>query len=350
MSKIRDKIKSLSVKMMAIVMAISSCVGIKKEQPHKNDKKNKIEQIRNINEYTMEDAYRLGRCRNLNSFIDDAYYITDTIILNRHNYNQRICAGVYMESNDKVYIKHFIPDTTDATPYETERILRYTKKWNDEICKRSVLVHEFKHRHTIKKGCLNKNLSVYDYARMCQHNEISSYLGNFLYERESYLLALNSKLCSKEDAMKLISPRFNKYKQALKDGTINPESANFTEQQKENEFIMSVVAEAWIANEQKVNAYITKKRLKQKFQKNKVFIEVRNPFLYKSCLDVCYTHIKDGKLVNFNFFYNIGNNTPIKDVEIQPQVEEFIKYEKQKRQLDKKDLSLYAQNKKTATR
>ena len=77
---------------------------------------------------------------------------------------------------------------------------------------------------------------------------------------------------------------------------------------------------------------------------------MRNPFLYKSCLDVCYTHIKDGKLVNFNFFYNIGNNTPIKDVEIQPQVEEFIKYEKQKRQLDKKDLSLYAQNKKTATR
>ena len=345
--KLKEKLKKISVRAIAVIVALSSCIKIH----NKNDKtlEKQEDKIENIDGCTMEDAYKKGLCRSLNTYTQKVSYITDTVVLNRHNYNKRICAGLYREATNKVYIKHFIPDTTSATPLEAQKILKYAKKWNEEAYKRSNIVHEFKHMHTIKKGCLNLNLSANDYARMCQHNEISSYLGNFLFERETYLLAIRKGLCTQEDALKLISPRFEKYKEAIRNGTIKPQLMNFIDQQKENELIMEVVSDAWIKKEQKVNAYVTKKRLKNKFAKNKNFISQRNGLLYKSCLDVCYTHIKDGMLVNFNFFYNLDNKTPLKDVEVQPQIEEYIKYEKEKHQKNLNTLALNYSNKKTAT-
>jgi hypothetical protein len=72
----------------------------------------------------------------------------------------------------------------------------------------------------------------------------------------------------------------------------------------ENRYIASVISKWWIKHEQHKNPYVNRQKLELWFKRGKKKRSEDNPFLYTKMLNLTYTFIKDGHLINMNYFFN----------------------------------------------
>lgn len=306
--KIKIKYNKYKTRMLVLLVSLIPSMPLQQPILQKNKKihSEKISQKADIADDTMEEAFIKGKCKDIMSFVKKSPHIDDTIVVNYKNVNVRLCAGVYLQKDDKVHLKYFVPDLNGADSATAQKIIRYTKAWNDEIYRMSNKAHEHKHRHTHKSGTFKTGVCMEDNARLSQHNEIASYITNLLYEREVYLAMQKRGIYTKKYLDDLFSPRFRQYSDAVKKGIIVPGSDNPHMQEAENFLIVKTVSEWWIGKEQQINSGVTIKRLNWFVKNYPSHIHKRRDIkemqAYVKALDKCYTFIKDGKLVNMNYF------------------------------------------------
>lgn len=304
--KIKIRFNKYKTRMLTAVFAVVP--SFFSELPHRELPEFKLAKEINLDlsADTMEEAFKKGKCADLMSFVEKSPHINDTVVLNCKNVNMRLCAGVYQQKDDKVRLKYFVPDISGADSATARKIIRYTKAWNDEFYRMSNKAHEYKHRHTHKSGTFKTGVCMEDNARLSQHNEIASYITNLLYEREVYLAMSRSGIYAREYLDDIISSRFQGYKDAVKQGIVKPGSTNPRMQEMENFLIAKTVSEWWIKKEQNVNVGVTLKRLNWFVKAYPWLVQKKRDAgtlrAYVRALDKCYTFIKDGRLVNLNYF------------------------------------------------
>lgn len=303
---------------------------------------------------TFIDAFNAGLIKDLHDYVEKAPHITDTIIINKRNYKKRMCAGLYVAEKDKVYLKYFIPDTTDCTPQETEDILKRVRHWNNRGMVLANKAHEYHHRYITKKKVFETDLSAEDFARVCGHNEMAAYITNLLFERE---LVKRAILCGKspEEWRKLVSSRFHAYWNAVERGEVNLISPFFNNDKIDNYLIIKTSSEWWLTHEYNKNVYVTEKKLKVYLKKNEWAVYYpRHEKNYQKVLDDCYTFLKDGKLINLNIFYKEGlffslgqgdlpRGIRYRDFDNQPEIKHMIAMTRQK----SKKIQLFPPKKRT---
>lgn len=284
---------------------------------------------------TMVDAFQAGKIKTIEDFVNQAPHINETIIVNKNNYKKRRCAGAYQPKDDKVHLKYFIPDLTDCTPEQAESVLKKVNKWNCEVLKMTDKAHEFHHRYIRKKGVFFLKNSAEDYARICAHNEISAFTNMFLYQRELVKREIMNDVPA-EIWRKTVSSRFKEYWDAVEKGEVRLDNLLLNDEQKDNLLISTTVFNWWMKNEYDKNVYVSSQRTKSYLSLNKWAVNYPcNAKNYEKALDICYTFIKDGKLVNLNRYfkngmsisYGIGSfpfGTQYEDIDNQPEVKMLI--------------------------
>lgn len=142
-----------------------------------------------------------------------------------------------------------IPERTDAAAYFSPRINTITENYvkgkdNSYSQSRSALAHEQKHRdnhNAIDEKTIP--MSLEQYYKICCYDEISANTCELLQLRQEYLVAKTE--ADKQKIMK-DNPRFDYYFNAVKNGTINPESRTSAEFDKEMRFIAVETQKMWM--------------------------------------------------------------------------------------------------------
>lgn len=295
----------------------------------------------NLENTTFVEAFKKGLVSDLYEYVEKSPHITDTIVVNKDNYNKRMCAGLYKLSEDKVHLKYFIADITGCSPQEEKAVLATVKKWNTKERVKSNKAHEYHHRYINKSGAFRTALSAEDYARVCGHNEMAAYTCNLLYDRE---LVKRAILCGlkAEQWRAIVSPRFEAYWDAVEKGEVDLINPLFNNEKLDNYLIIKTSSDWWLKNEYDRNVHITEQKLNKYLDKNKWAVHYpRNNKNYQKVIDDCYTFLKDGKLVNLNIFYkgglscSLGNddipwNIPYQDFDNQPKIKDIIAKERAK--------------------
>lgn len=327
------------VNLMIFCLAATACINCK-EQRSEITKEQKSTLVQRSKEFDWEnatiiDAFNAGEIKSLDDFVKKAPHITDTIIINKDNYNSRICAGIYQPWEDKVRLKCFIPDLTGCTPQQAKIIIASVCKWNDEVLKMADKAHEFHHRQVHKKGVFTLPNSAEDYAKLCAHNEISAYTNTLLYEREVVKIAIKRGL-PPNVWRNIVSRRFGEYWDAVEKGEVRLDNVLLNDEQKDNLLVSSAVFNWWMKHEYNKNVHICRQRITTYLDKNKWAINYpHNAQNYEKALNICYTVLKDGKLVNLNRYYRsnmimtfgFGDfpfGTEYSDIDNQPEIKEFI--------------------------
>lgn len=326
------------VSLMVFCLAATSCMN------YRNSNKQTVETKQTViqppqnfdwNNASVTEAFKAGEIQNLDDFVQKAPHVTDTIIVTKDNYKGRLCAGIYIPREDKVHLKYFIPDLTDCTPAQERVIIASVRKWNDEVAKMADKAHEYHHRYIHKKGVFSMHNSAEDYAKLCAHNEIAAYTVTFLYEREIVKRAIWRGLPSTV-WRKIISSRFSEYWDAVEQGKVRLDNILLNNEQKDNLLISKTVFNWWMKHEYNKNVHVSSQRIKNYMNNNKWAINYpRNPENYEKALNICYTFLKDGKIVNLNRFFkqNIKMTfgisefpfgTEVGDIDNQPEVKELI--------------------------
>lgn len=307
-NKLIHRIKS--AKNLFLAGVIVSTLGFKGDAP--KQKTTHKEVIKTEQEYSITQAFVKKRCYSLEAFISNAKCIYDTIKINKYNYNTRVCLGQYIPILNKVQIKHFLPDTIGADSLQIEQIDAFVKKYNNKIYQNGIKAHEFKHQDNHQNSFMNTDVSPEEYAKLCMHNEISATISTLLYQRELYL---------KTGDIDVFEKKFKEYATAIKKGIVRPGSDSLIIKEFEKRFIVKSVSSWWKEKERKNYQYAAKKYLEQWFAKGEKKRKNNNPEEYQKSLNVCYTFVMDGKLVNLNYF----NNNRINDLELTSFVKDAIK-------------------------
>lgn len=327
------------VNLMVFCLAAAACINCKEQRPEiTGEQKSSIGQPPkefDWDEATIIDAFNAGKIYSLDDFVKKAPHITDTVIINKDNYKSRICAGIYLPGEDKVHLKCFIPDLTGCTPQQAKTILASVRKWNDEVLKMADKAHESHHRQVHKKGVFSLPNSAEDYAKLCAHNEISAYTNTLLYEREIVKRAIAHGV-PPEVWRKIISSRFGEYWDVVEKGEVRLDNILLNDERKDNLLISTTVFNWWMKNEYDKNVHICRQRITTYLDKNKWAINYpHNSNNYEKALNICYTFLKDGKLVNLNRYYkknmmmvfglsDFPFGTKYSDIDNQPEVKELI--------------------------
>lgn len=105
--------------------------------------------------------------------------------------------------------------------------------------------HERKHKENHDAGMKNMPMSLEQYYKVCQHDEISANMTELMQLRLQYL---NAK--TEEERQKIVdSPdgqRFSYYFDAIKEGKINPTATNSADFEKEMKFIATETQKMWM--------------------------------------------------------------------------------------------------------
>lgn len=264
-----------------------------------------------INKLTMQDAFREGRITSINEYLDslpDDSERIDTIVINQHNYKSRICLGAYFENPDSIHMHYFVPDTQDISPQLKNRIMWFVNHYNSSAIYGGRRAHEWKHfdtHHIVRDNfgrnpLLAKQISGIDicpeeFIKFKQHNEIISRIATVLQQRELYI---------KSGDLKVFDSFAKPYRDAVEQGIFTPGKMSPYKSELENQFIALTVSQWWIEHEQKSNIYVNRQKLAIWFSTGRKKRIQSNPYLYSSMLDLGYTFIKDGQLVNLNYFFN----------------------------------------------
>lgn len=307
-NKLLHRIKS--AKNLFLAGVVVSTIGFRGDAPKQKTTHKEI--IKTEQEYSITQAFMRKKSYSLEAFINNAKCLYDTIKINKYNYNTRICLGQYIPIVNKVQIKHFLSDTIGADSLQIEKIDAFVKKYGDKIYQNGIKAHEFKHQNNHQNKFMNVDVSPEEYAKICIHNEISATTNTLLYQRELYI---------KTGDINIFEKKFKEYATAIKKGIIKPNSNSVVMKEFEKRFIIKSVSSWWKDHERKNYQYTAKKYLEQWFAKGGKKREDNNPEEYQKSLDICYTFIMDGKLVNLNYF----NHDRVNDLEVTPFVKDAIK-------------------------
>lgn len=290
-------------------------------------------------------AFREGRTNSISEFLKlyDSHFRYDTTFVNKENINTRLCHGQYIPKKDVVEIKYFMPDTTDATPQQTARIIKFCSVINDDKYQIPVKAHECSHKAFHNEGkikrfdcvlrpnpfyfdpvqipyrCPEPMIKVYmlglrDAAVINQWNEIGGDLGYLLAERELFLATNDTTVFTYKTA----------YTEAVKKGEINPFDFLPESRKKEYSLLINSTIEWWLANRKSNYAYTSKSDVEMMIEKAKrkgilLASESLGNTAYKK-ISTCLTLPIDGRLVNLFKYVKEENRhlTP------QPMVEEIV--------------------------
>lgn len=255
------------------------------------------------NTYTMSQSLGRNKDMSINAFLEVAKHYVDTTVVNKYNYNSSLCLGRYLPKIDRVYMKHFVADTTETDSIQKYGILDFVKKYNNKNTLYSSLAHEFKHQDNHRNKFQKFDVCPQDFARLCQHNEISAQITSLLYQRELYI---------KTKDLSVFEPRFKKYREAINKGIITPCKDDSFKKEFEKRYIVKTVSDWWVKSLQKKYEAVTLLYLRDWLNDSKIKPEESKPQEYQKALDVCYSFIMDGKLTNLNYF----NNSRLKDVNL----------------------------------
>lgn len=257
-----------------------------------------------LNKVNMQDAYKKGWCRDIIEYVDKTTYKTDTIVLNKDNYRQRMCGAAYRPGKDDVLVKYFVPDLTGATTEQAKKIMALVKLRNDEQMLKINLAHEYKHRDSQK--AFIQSCTAEDFARICQHNEIASRCASLVYELEVYKRATKTALYTDKYLDGIFESKYKPFTDAIKAGIIKPFSTDPKEKELLNYMLVKTASDWWIGAEQRVNSHISGQKLRVRIDANKDFIArkttLKTKKAYNKALDICYTFMYGGELVNMNYF------------------------------------------------
>lgn len=305
--------------------------------------------------YSMIEAFKYGLCNSIGDYIDKTSFAVDTVIINKKaldhgtasfsdgNDNLNATTGkknmprhtlaIYRFQNGKkeVALKYFVPDTlseTNLTSKDKQRILKFVANNNKKHIQRGLLAHEFIHQSRCpdgmaalklkvkvsKENLFNFKTTAYQDAKLCFHNEIGANIGTLLYQREEYL---------KTGDLSVFTGYNRKYAKEIESGRINPRSVDGDAKYAERLFIFKSISEQWMKNDKEYysNYAITQTDLLDnagKYIKNKGADHNKE---YIKALDLAYTFIMDGELVNLNFI----SANKVKDIEMTKTVKNHLK-------------------------
>lgn len=309
-------------------------------------------------------AFKEGRAGSISEFLSlyDENFKYDTLIVNKDNINTRLCHGQYIRHKGIVEIKHFTPDTTDATPQQAQAIVRYCTVLNDERYQIPVKAHECSHKSFHEEGGIRVldyvkrpnpfyfeppkipyrrpqpvtkvfRMSLRDAAVINQWNEIGGDLGYLIAERELYLKTKDPKVFTYKTA----------YTEAVKNGEINPFDYSADARRNEYAFLINSTIEWWVQKKKSGYAYTSKSDVEvmiNSAKKNNIMMasESVKSVAYKK-FSACLTLPIDGRLVNFFDLVEEKN----KHLTPQPMVETIVaKAEKEMQMYDYHNESPFA--------
>lgn len=279
---------------------------------------------------TMQKAVKDKKTASITGYIekfinhDAAKVKTDTVIIDKNNIGQRICLGAYIEQKDTMYLHVLIADTTGASLQLQQTIDRFVKKFSSMQEFYGTMAHELKHRDTeitVQEAGLSEKIGNVitmkadfgpeDIILFNQHNEISARISTILQEREKYIQTgdLNSF------SAYMASP----YIKAIKDGIFVPGKMSIEQSRLEDLFITKMIFDYWQKAERQNNIFVNKQKLSRWYKFGKKKPTKRNIKLYEKLMDITYSFIKDGQLVNMNYFYtpSMFNENPYRDISLE---------------------------------
>lgn len=292
-------------------------------------------------------AFKDGRAASFGDFLKiSTDFDSDTIKIDKNNARQRICLGQYMPISDKVEIKFFVTDYTDATAQDSAKIKRF-EEFNMEQYVNGVKVHELCHLTFHRDGKIKvvyfnkgfdfdrkKNLtqipfkpepnaglvirvgsqSLEDVAIVGQYNEIGAETGRRIYERERYLVSRNIKEFFAKD----------KYVEAIEKGQVNPFDTTMVARKKEYALLARAVFERWLTKEKHNYAHTSVKDVQRYIRRSQeqefLIPEASLETDMRARISSCFTFPIDGKLQDFSAF--------VKDIPMsaQPLVQKEIQH------------------------
>lgn len=255
-------------------------------------------------------------------------YKVDTVVVDT-NYLKRDFRtfGGFVPETKSISFNYFKVDTAGMPDDVKQRELRNAKYFNSEKSLKENIIHEVTHLINDEKGLKRFGISLFQFAKICVHDEISANISQLLDMRKKYLETKD---------FNVFRGKYPFYIQALKDKKFQPDSTKIPTS-TELELIINGMREWWLQKNQ--NYYEkTHFRMAQKWFDKSFFYRLKEKAFFKNLakkhneeymrrLSNCYSfniELEDKKgshtnvSVNFAKFMN-------KDVDISDELKSKLK-------------------------
>ncbi len=142
-------------------------------------------------------------------------YNVDTVVIDTAYLKKAFRTfGGYVSEVKAISLKHFVVDTTGMSPNTQKEQKLLAQKFNDKNRIKSTIIHEVTHSFNDEIGLKDFGISVFQFAKICCHDEISATIAQLLDFRQQYL---------ETNDLSVFKGNFKFYTDAIKEGKIKPD-------------------------------------------------------------------------------------------------------------------------------
>ncbi len=142
-------------------------------------------------------------------------YNVDTVVIDTAYLKRAFDTfGGYVSELKSITLKHFVVDTTGMAPTVQKYQKLLAQKFNDKNRIKSTVIHEATHSFNDELGIKNFGINIFQFAKICCHDEIAANIAQLLDFRQQYLETKD---------LHVFNGNFKFYTDAIKDGRINPD-------------------------------------------------------------------------------------------------------------------------------
>lgn len=248
-------------------------------------------------------------------------YNVDTVVIDTAYLKKAFRTfGGYVSEVKAISLNHFVVDTAGMAPATQKQQKLLAQKFNNKKRIKSTVIHEVTHSFNDEIGLKDFGISVFQFAKICCHDEISANIAQLLDFRQQYL---------ETNDLSVFKGNFKFYTDAIKDGRIKPDTTKIPTK-TELSLIMNGTKKHWQETLQnyyeKAHMQMTKTwynksffhRLREKAEGKNITKKHNEEYLRR--LSLCYSFsipIKDKngifKSVNVNFAKFMDHDLDISD-------------------------------------
>lgn len=248
-------------------------------------------------------------------------YNVDTVVIDTAYLKKAFRTfGGYVSEVKAISLNHFVVDTAGMAPATQKQQKLLAQKFNNKKRIKSTVIHEVTHSFNDEIGLKDFGISVFQFAKICCHDEISANIAQLLDFRQQYL---------ETNDLSVFKGNFKFYTDAIKDGRIKPDITQIPTS-TELALIMNGSKKHWQETLQnyyeKAHMQMTKTwynksffyRLRERLEEKNITRKHNEEYLKR--LNLCYSFNipikdKDGmyKSVNVNFVKFMDQDIDISD-------------------------------------
>lgn len=142
-------------------------------------------------------------------------YNVDTVVIDTAYLKRAFHTfGGYVSEVKAISLKHFVVDTTGMSPTQQKAQKLFAQKFNNKKRIKSTIIHEVTHSFNDEIGLKAFGIGVFQFAKICCHDEISATISQLLDFRQQYL---------ETNDLSVFKGNFKFYTDAIKEGRIKPD-------------------------------------------------------------------------------------------------------------------------------